>query len=69
MAERDPALGRFWLMNAARLAGVACIMLGIAGSLERLDMPQALAIVLALAGMALFFVAPTLIARSGKPRR
>ncbi len=69
MTGTDPALKLFWLMNAARLAGLAGILLGIAGFVGELAMPQALAIVLMGAGLFGFFFLPTLVARRGKGRK
>ena len=68
MAATDPALRRFWLLNALRLAGLIAVLIAIAGLGDRIAMPQALAAALLVSGVGLFFVAPMMIARRWKKR-
>ena len=66
----DPAESRarqrYMLMNAARVASLATLMIGIAGARAVLPIPYALGVVLAVGGMLSFFFTPTLLARRWK---
>lgn len=59
----DPAQSRYFAMVAVRFAGVALILLGILVVRGVLELPDALGYVLLAAGLAGFFVMPTVLAR------
>ncbi len=66
MAEHDPAMTGFALMNLVRLACVATVVLGMLVLRERLDWPEILGPVLVVVGAAAFFVLPRRVARHWK---
>lgn len=55
---------RFMLLNLVRLASLAAVLLGIAGSQGAVALPQPLSIALAVAGLLGFFFGPNLLAKS-----
>lgn len=59
----DPAQSRYFAMVAVRFAGVALILLGILIVRRVLELPDALGYALLVAGLAGFFVMPTVLAR------
>jgi hypothetical protein len=64
MSERDPAAARFAVTQAARLASVALVLVGILINVGRLAiLPPAAGIILIVAGLAGTFVVPLLLAR------
>ena len=54
---------RFVLINAIRFSGLALVMLGIAISLGKFDLPAELGFVISLAGMLEFFFMPWFLAK------
>lgn len=59
----DPAQSRYFAIVAVRFASVALILLGILVVRRVLEAPDALGYVLLVAGLAGFFVMPTVLAR------
>ena len=64
--DESKAKQRFMLLNFVRLAGIALVLIAIASSQIAPNVPAALNILLALAGMGIFFFAPRHLARQWK---
>ncbi|MEO1969722.1 MAG: hypothetical protein ABGW87_13555 [Sphingomonadaceae bacterium] len=63
MAERDPAAGRYAIMQLARLGGMAMVVIGAAMLGGAIPGPRELAIALFIGGAAEFFFVPLILAR------
>jgi hypothetical protein len=71
-SPRDPAAARFAVLQLVRLSGALLAFAGvliISGKVSWLPkLPEALGLVLVLAGLAEFFAAPKLLARRWKSK-
>ena len=56
------ARSRFMVLNAVRIGALVMVMLGIAIVQEAIDLPYALGVVLAVAGLVEFLFVPPLLA-------
>lgn len=65
----DPARARFFTMQAVRLAGVACVVLGMLIVSQRIAWPQWLGYLLLANGLIDVLVIPTLMARKWRTPR
>lgn len=63
MAERDPAAGRFLMLQIVRLGGVLMVVIGAMMLAGTLDAPDAVGFALMVMGVVEFFVLPLLLAR------
>ncbi|MXP27590.1 hypothetical protein GRI58_01980 [Porphyrobacter algicida] len=63
MAERDPAAGRYAIMQLARLGGMAMVVIGAAMLGGAIPGPHELAIALFICGAVEFFFLPLMLAR------
>ena len=54
---------RFMMLNLVRLVSLVAVLTGVAASQGALDLPQPLALVLAIAGLLGFFFGPNLLAK------
>jgi len=61
--SRDPAFGRFMVMNAVRFTGVVLVLLGILVVRDRLELPREAGYVLLVVGVIEIFVMPQILAR------
>lgn len=57
---------RYMIMNAVRIVAIGAVIVGIAIARSLVDLPYALGVVLALAGMIAFFFAPPMLAKKWK---
>lgn len=67
----DPAMGKYFALQAVRLSGAVMVLLGVMIGTGRapsflVGLPQEVGYVLAVLGMAEFFWIPRLIARKWK---
>jgi hypothetical protein len=65
----DPARGRFFTIQAVRLAGVASVVAGMLASNGRLPAPVWLGYVLLAAGLVGVFVLPPILVRKWRTPR
>ena len=63
MADRDPAAGRYAVMQLARLGGMAMVVLGAAMLGGAIPGQHELAVALFVLGAVEFFAVPLLLAR------
>lgn len=61
--NRDPALGRWIVIQLVRLSGIALIVTGVFGMSGRIAMPSLAAFAIAAAGLICASVFPLLLAR------
>ena len=61
--SEDPAKRRFFTIQAVRLAGVACVVLGMLIAAQRIAWPVWLGYLLIANGLIDFFVIPVKLAR------
>jgi hypothetical protein len=66
--EEREAAARYTMMNVTRIASILAVVAGIATAQGALDLPYALGVVLAVAGMLAFFFGPPLLARRWKAK-
>jgi hypothetical protein len=59
----DPARGRFFTIQAVRLTGVACVVVGMLVADHRIGLPTWLGYLLIANGLVDVFVIPTMLAR------
>lgn len=59
----DPARGRFFTIQAVRMAGVACVVIGMLIAARRIAWPEWLGYLLIANGLVDVFVIPTMLAR------
>ncbi|WP_298336863.1 hypothetical protein [uncultured Erythrobacter sp.] len=64
--EEVVAAKRYTLMNLVRIGAVISVILGIAVAQGAVDLPYALGVVLAVAGLLAFFFVPPLLVRRWK---
>lgn len=64
--EESRAAKGYALINLTRIGGLAAVIAGIATAQGAIDLPYALGVALAIAGMLAFFFAPPFIARRYK---
>lgn len=57
---------RYAILNLVRIGGLGLVLLGIAIARNIVPLPYLLGVVLAVAGLLGFFIAPTLLARRWK---
>jgi hypothetical protein len=69
MSGSDPARGRFFTIQAVRLAGVAGVVLGMLASTGRIAAPGWLAYALLAAGLVGVFVLPPILVRKWRTPR
>lgn len=62
-SDVDPARSRFFKIQAVRLAGVACVILGMMIASQRIEWPEWLGYLLIANGLLDVLVIPTLLAR------
>lgn len=62
----DPARGRFFVLQAVRMAGVAMVLTGLAITQGAIDLPQAVGVVLVAAGFLDVFFVPRMLAKKWK---
>lgn len=67
--ERDPAVAKFWALQAIRVVGILTAMVGAAGVADRIAIPQWLAGILLAAGVGIFFGLPVALAKKWKAER
>ena len=67
-SDRSRIMQRYWMLNAARLLGVALVMLGAMVLGERLAAPEWAAAALMIGGAAIFFFLPFALARHWRKR-
>jgi hypothetical protein len=63
MSDADPARGRFFTIQAVRMAGVACVVLGMLIATQRIAWPEWLGYVLIANGLLDVLVIPIMLAR------
>jgi len=63
MSEADPARRRLFTIQAVRIGGVACVVLGMLASAGRLSSPTALGYPLIAIGLVGVFVLPPYLVR------
>lgn len=61
--ERDPAVARFWILQALRLFGIVMVVFGIVIIAGRLRLDPAIGYMLFVLGAMEFFLFPALLAR------
>lgn len=61
--EHDPARRRFFAIQAVRLSGVACVVVGMLTASERVPLPAWSGYLLIVIGLVGVFVIPTMLAR------
>lgn len=61
--DENQARRRYILLNAMRFGGLAIVLLGIAISLGKFDLPPEAGLVVSIAGMLEFFFLPYYLAR------
>ncbi len=64
--QNDPARGRFMVLQALRLSGVAMIVLGLMIINDVIDLPRIAGYLLAIVGAFDALIAPNILARSWK---
>ena len=64
--EEATAAKRYTVMNLVRLAAIPAVIAGLAIANGSLDLPYALGVVLAAAGLFAFFFVPALLAKRWK---
>lgn len=64
--EEATAAKRYTVMNLVRLASIPAVIAGLAIARGALDLPYALGVVLAVAGLFAFFFVPALLAKRWK---
>ncbi|UAB79084.1 hypothetical protein INR77_05185 [Erythrobacter sp. SCSIO 43205] len=64
--EEAMAAKRYTVMNIVRLASIPAVLLGIAIAQGAIELPYALGVVLAIAGLLAFFFVPALLAKRWK---
>lgn len=69
MSGSDPALVRFFVIQAVRIAGVAGVLLGMLVVSERVAWPRPLGLALLGAGLIGVFLIPTLLVRRWRTPR
>lgn len=65
-AAETLAAKRYWIMNGVRIGSIAAVIIGIAIARAVIDAPYALGVVLAVAGLLVFYFGPTMLARKWK---
>lgn len=65
-SDERTAAKRYYLMNGARIGGLAAVLVGLAMTRSVIPGPFALGAVLAVVGMVAFFFAPPLLAKRWK---
>lgn len=64
--NRDPAMPRFFVIQALRIAGVALCLLGVLVLAGRIDWPRPAGLALAVIGLLDAAIVPVLLARRWK---
>ena len=67
--QRDPAVAKFWTLQAVRVAGLVMVLVGLAGTSGRIALPEWLAALILAAGVGTFFGLPVALARKWKAQR
>lgn len=63
MTDPDPAKGRFFIIQALRLSGVALVVLGVAVIAGKVPLPEMAGYVLLAVGVADALIVPRFLAR------
>lgn len=64
--SRDPAMARFFIIQAVRIAGVALAVYGLISLAGKSDIPPPAGLVLTVIGMIAAYFGPVLLARRWK---
>lgn len=68
MAQRDPAIGRFWLLQLVRLIGVVMVLTGAMAVAGRIGLSEGQGAVLMVGGGVAFFFIPILLSKHWKTK-
>ena len=66
MAEPDPAIRRFWILQLARFGAVLMVFAGALVIGRIVELPEFIGYLLLLMGAAEFFIVPKLLSKSWK---
>ena len=68
MAQRDLAMGRFWLLQLVRLIGIVMVLAGAMAVAGRSGLNEAQGAVLMVGGGVAFFFIPILLSKHWKSK-
>ncbi|MBX7539931.1 hypothetical protein [Qipengyuania sphaerica] len=66
MSEPDPAVRRFWILQAARFGAVLMVLAGAAIIGQLINVPQPVGYILLVLGAAEFFIVPMMLSKAWK---